>query len=217
MTFDTFFYGNTNKNNFLNNFDKLKNILFIYKQIKEWDFKLTSEANLNRIENVDDFKIDYYNGRVFASNFILQKNFIDNIDKFSEDSFDKFLTEMERILNNNVYSNKYTRDYNIKNYNDFVNGAICVFNDVFRLMFTDKASEVLNDLNECNLNYTIWNNNNLIFNFIDGYEPMSVFNDDVTENFYNKKETSEIKNDEEIDEFFKSNKFDINTEDLDKI
>lgn len=171
MDFKNYFAGDEHKdlfNFFINNFDKLSNVLFLYKQVQEW--KLFIKDN-NDISDNNIFAIDMLKGKVFAINFLIDNDFVGIVDKVSIDTMDRFLYDMEKWMNNGVFLSKHKRESNFINPNDFINGAISTFNDVFKLMFTDSSSEILNQLNEDFLNLTMWNNNTLKnCHFIDEFE-----------------------------------------------
>lgn len=128
-----------NKVDVSNNF--YKNTSF---KIKE-DIKLILDKNLKKENNQDG----YLDGMNFIYSKILELNDYELLNNVSEDHLDSLLYKIgkESIL---IDTNELTITDDViylklpKYYNNFMNGTQQGLNNLYRLMFTSKRSEVLN-------------------------------------------------------------------------
>lgn len=155
MTFETFFYGKEFSERFREKYNILEDILI--------SMKINNEIIYLRREK--NSKNDYILGKILAIDFLINNKFTKIADKISEESMNVFINENTKLFGNEVFLNKFKKTYNIIDVELLVYGATSVFNDIYKLMFSDKYTEVIRDLKE---------NSETLKNFL-----FDIFNNDI--------------------------------------
>ncbi len=155
MTFETFFYGKEFSERFRGKYNILEDILI--------SMKINNEIIYLRREK--NSRNDYILGKILAIDFLINNKFTKIADKISEESMNVFINENTKLFENEVFLNKFKRTYNIIDVELLVYGATSVFNDIYKLMFSDKYTEVIRDLKE---------NSETLKNFL-----FDIFNNDI--------------------------------------
>lgn len=131
-------------NQYINRKDELEQIIIISKQNSTWMNLITIEED----------KKSYYQGCIYGYDILLKNDVKQLANKLSEDTMNIFLQDMQKYLLNNVSN---IDSINNKEYvESFTNGCISALNNFYRLLFTDKESEVLSELRDSVNEYFKW-------------------------------------------------------------
>ena len=144
MNLESYFSKSKETNQYSNKREELEQIIIVAKQQALW-MKAIEERNDN----------SYYQGLCYGYDILLTNDVKVLAEKLSEESFDRLLRENSNWLSNKILLLKLK----IKDERSFKAGCETALNNLYRLMFTDKQSEVISELKDSVNNYHTWSLN----------------------------------------------------------